>query len=90
MPVRIFDTYCREEGFCCPYALLKARERWSTWALAEDSGVSRRGVRYHRKEVRLGRCVCAQRADCMLAIDKPLEYPHTAARTFAPEDDPFL
>lgn len=66
MPFDRFAKYARDEGFCCPLALLSARSKWSTYMLAEDSGISERAVRFWREDFRKKRLSCQKRESCML------------------------
>lgn len=67
MPFDRFARYARDEGFCCPLALLTARQNWSTSMLAEDSGLTERAVRFWREDFRKKRLSCQKRDSCMLA-----------------------
>lgn len=68
MPFDIFDKYAKAEGFCCPLAMLIARQNWSTDDLADDAGITDRDVRYWRKKLRTGRLACRYVKDCQLAL----------------------
>jgi hypothetical protein len=67
MPFDLFDKYCKEEGFCCPLALLTARQNWQTWAIAEDAGIAERTAREWRDKFRKHKLTCPRAANCMLA-----------------------
>jgi hypothetical protein len=71
MPFTKFKDYALDEGFCCPYAMLCARRKWLTSALAEDSGITLRAVRFWRKNFREGELKCAGNKSCL--IRSPLE-----------------
>lgn len=66
MPFDKFDRYAKAEGFCCPLALLTARSKWSTWAIAEDAGISERQAREWRERARKKQVSCARSKECLL------------------------
>lgn len=66
MPFKHFHNYAVDEGFCCPYAMLCARRKWMTSALAEDSNITLRAVRYWRKAFRDGELGCEGKKTCLI------------------------
>ena len=66
MPFDKFARYARDEGFCCPLALLVARQEWSTHMLAEDAGIGERAVRFWREDFRKKRLTCQKKPQCAL------------------------
>lgn len=75
MPFDKFSRYARDEGFCCPLALLTARQKWSTPMLAEDSNITERAVRFWREDFRKKRLTCPRRETCLLAQAQPRTTP---------------
>lgn len=67
MPFDRFARYAKNEGFCCPLALLTARSDWSTNMLAEDSEITERAVRFWREDFRKGRLSCPRKESCLIA-----------------------
>lgn len=67
MPHTKMEDYAKDEGFCCPWALLVSRKQWRTSAMTEDSGMSSRAVRYWRRKARKKELTCAGCNGCLAA-----------------------
>ena len=65
MPFDKMKQYASDEGFCCPWALLVSRKRWSTPLMAEDARMSPRALRYWRRAARKGDIRCLNCKDCL-------------------------
>lgn len=66
MGYRVFEKLVRYEGYCCPYAYLRAHITYRTAPLAEGHlGIHRRTLRKWREQYRKGQIKCQNAEGCM-------------------------
>ena len=61
-------VYVKDEGYCCPFALLRDRRLWKTSVMAEDAGMTPRGVWYWREAEHAGKVRCRNYLKCQKAL----------------------
>lgn len=60
MPFDKFRQFLKDEGFCCPWAILTARKRWYTSNIASDAAMNPRAIRFWKAKLRKGLLQCEQ------------------------------
>jgi hypothetical protein len=64
MPVKLIAYLAAVDKACCIWSWFERYRLWKSIELAAHIGVSRETIKYWRKEIRKGRCSCANVTGC--------------------------
>lgn len=64
MPQHLFEDLCHVEGFCCPFAYLRAVKAIRTGVLAKHLGIDPRSLRRWREKFKAEELHCLNEGLC--------------------------
>lgn len=64
------NELARDLGFCCLWAFFKGNSKVKTGRMADECGVSKQTIKYHRKRLRSGALHCDNCKGCVKAAPR--------------------